>query len=75
MMSCPLKHDSDFHNINHSLQVLTYHNEPFMYQGEDGQFFKGIEFQLITTIAKIKHLKLKLYRSNFTSNYNDLHSR
>lgn len=40
------------------LRVSTYHYEPFMYQDEIRTFYKGIEYQLIKTIAEKKRLNL-----------------
>lgn len=41
-----------------SLRVAFIEFEPFVYEDERGQFYKGIEFELIKTIAKKEHLSL-----------------
>lgn len=43
-------------NSSKTIYVLTKHYEPFMYRSDKGQFYDGIEFKLIQTIAReVKH--------------------
>lgn len=55
----------------HSLRVSSTHFEPFMYQDEKtGQFYDGIEYKLLTTIAKREHLNL-VFQNALDADKND----
>lgn len=45
--------------IKNSLQLSAHNYDPFMYQNENGLFFKGIEYDLIKTIAAKANLQLE----------------
>lgn len=42
------------------LRVSTTHYEPFMYQSKSGDFYKGIDYNLIKTIVEKENLSLLL---------------
>lgn len=41
-----------------TLYISAAHYEPFLYKNKDGNVFKGIEFDLLNTIARKMNLKL-----------------
>lgn len=61
---------------NSIIRVSTQHYEPFIYQDKHGQFYKGIEYNIIESIAK-KLNKTVSYRvwKGHPRNYNPLLSK
>lgn len=54
------------HTIS-SLRVSSIHVEPFMHQDKKtGQFYDGIEYKLLSTIAKKEHLNLVFQNTSGT---------
>lgn len=41
-----------------SLRVFSNNYEPFMYQNQNGRFYRGIEYKLLESIAKEENLEL-----------------
>lgn len=66
------KADSEEKPLNRSLRVSTRCYEPFIYQDADGQFSKGLEYELIKTIAQKVDLEVKFQNDSSRSNYDRL---
>lgn len=53
---------SPYHNVTNEgmeyLKVATYLKQPFIYQDETNQHYKGIEFEILRIIAAKENLKL-----------------
>lgn len=66
-----LSHNGEFpegkHHTIRSLRVSSTHFEPFMYQDKKtGQFYNGIEYKLLSTIAKKERLDLIIQNTSGT---------
>lgn len=57
-----------------TLRVSAVQYEPFLYQNENGEFLKGIEYEIVETIAKQLNMSLSYqYWYGHPWNYNQLY--
>lgn len=52
-----------FSESSNELRILARHYEPFMYQQDNKQFYDGIEFRLIGTVASELKMKVEYVES------------
>lgn len=69
---------TDASNAKPILRVSSINYEPFMYQRNNGEFYKGIEYNLLKTLANELNVTLSITKwkfLNFTEALHGLHNK